>query len=383
MTQRPRSTYTPLLTPLITLATGIAVQNAIPMPWWILATGCMVTTATLFGALCYRRMSIIRIICALFAGLVGALLLTLQRAEHAGSIAHLAHQKITVTATIIDKDHWGPWLADDVLRLKTITITTPTATITQSCELLCYMKRHTFCRVGDQIRIENIMFKPPPEQSSSGNPAYYDYLIKEHIVGSLFIPFRSAVQCIYRPSVSLRRWLWNFRLTTYRALTDCLTPLTRSYVGLIFLGNKQQLEIDDLRQKFNYWGLSHYLARSGIHIILIIMIWRFLLGFIPLYITFKRLFLIILCLIYDIVSWSSIPFTRAYYAFLITEGGGLCGRHTNSLHLLTLMCLTILLYNPMQLFFLDFQLTFGLTFTLLLLSRLLNDHQQGKIAKTN
>jgi len=78
MNQRPRRTYTPLLTPLITLAIGIAVQNAIMLPCWVLITGCSISSLLLIGAIKYRRMPMVRAVCALLAGCVGALLLTLQ-----------------------------------------------------------------------------------------------------------------------------------------------------------------------------------------------------------------------------------------------------------------------------------------------------------------
>ncbi|MFA6263933.1 MAG: ComEC/Rec2 family competence protein [Candidatus Babeliales bacterium] len=374
--------YTPLLTPLIGLVTGIYLQSELSLPTSMLvvvifATGCVVTYA-----LMRTKKTLIRYSSAVLIGLVGALLLVVQRNEHENLLELIARKKITITGTVTEKDAWGRFGSDDVLRITTHSIITNDTTLNVTCDILCYVKHHTRCMVGDEVSVSNVVLKPAPQQSASGNPAYDDYLIKERLVGSLFLPSIRALKCINRPSWSVRRWLWNFRIRTYGALNSLFTPITKSYVGLIFLGNKQQKSIDHLRLMFNYWGLSHYLARSGIHIILIIMIWKFLLSLIPLHIAFKRIFLILLCIVYDLVSWASIPFTRAYYAFLITEGGGLCDYQTNSLHILTLMCLAILLYNPMQLFFLDFQLTFGLTFTLIIFSMLVARHQNhGKFAK--
>jgi predicted membrane metal-binding protein len=377
-----RKFYTPLLFPLIGLIIGIYLQSEFLLPIGfvlilILCTGCIVAYT-----LVQRNEKIIYYSCAVLIGGIGALLFSLQRNEHEHLLALIANKKITVTAIITDKDTWGRWGSDDVLRLRTQTITHEGLDTHLTCEVLCYLKHHTWCTIDDTIVLNNVILKPAPQTSASGNPAYDDYLIKERLVGAFFVPSLRSLQRINHPAWSVHRWLWNFRSHTYRTLNNLFTPLTRIYVGLIFLGNKQQQSIDQLRLMFNYWGLSHYLARSGIHIILIIMIWKFLLGLIPVHMAFKRIFLILLCIVYDIVSWASIPFTRAYYAFLITEGGGLFGYPTNSLHILTLMCLTILLYNPMQLFFLDFQLTFGLTFTLIIFSLLLTRHQNhAKFAK--
>jgi hypothetical protein len=377
-----RKFYTPLLTPLIGVVVGIYLQSELSLPIGmlvalILGTGCIVTYA-----LMRDKKTLIRYSSAALIGYVGALLFVVQRNEHENLLELIAHKKITIAGTVTEKDAWGRFGTDDVLRITTHNIIANDTTLNVTCDILCYVRRHTRCMVGDEISLSSVVLKPAPQQSASGNPAYNDYLIKERLVGSLFLPSIRALKCIKRPSWSIRRWMWNFRMHTYRALNSIFTPVTKVYFGLIFLGNKQQKSIDHLRLTFNYWGLSHYLARSGIHIILIIMIWKFLLSLIPLNIAFKRIFLIMLCIVYDLVSWASIPFTRAYYAFLITEGGGLCDYQTNSLHILTLMCLAILLYNPMQLFFLDFQLTFGLTFTLIIFSMLLARHQNyGKFAK--
>jgi competence protein ComEC len=171
------------------------------------------------------------------------------------------------------------------------------------------------------------------------------------------------------------------RNDVYQAIRTKLSPLTADYFGLIFLGNKQQESAHTLRTMFSYWGLSHYLARSGLHIILFIMLWSFFFRIIPLHGSIKRVMLVVICVVYDFLSWSSIPFARAYYAFLLMKGGELLYQQINYLHILSIVCLSILLFNPMQLFFLDFQLTFALTFTLVFLSALFSAHKKPIVSK--
>lgn len=230
--------------------------------------------------------------------------------------------------------------------------------------------------VGDIITIEQCLIKPP-QPSTTGNRTYADHLLKEHILTALFLTNHLQLTCTYRPTWSLRRWLWNLRTTTYQTIRTHLSALTRPYIGLIFFGNKQQYNVDALRTTFNYWGLAHFLARAGLHIILFIFIWTSMLHILPIHIMYKKIILLIICVVYDLLSWQSIPFTRAFYAFGLAKVGELLGKPINSLHILTLMCLVILLYNPMQLFFLDFQLSFGLTFALILFSNLVAWHTQA------
>jgi len=241
-----------------------------------------------------------------------------------------------------------------------------------SCTILCYTHYPTNIQVGDRIEFEHVDIKKTIHKNSlTGNPTYDDYLIKEDVVAAIFMNNKIEYTIQERPKYSINRWLWNKRQQVYTQLKHILSKTTFTYFSLIFLGNKQHIIIDDLRKTFNYWGLSHYLARSGLHIVLFIIIWQFILSLIPINFFLKRLLLLLICIIYNFLSWYSIPFARAYFAFLLIETGRLCNRQTYYLHILTLICTLILLFNPMQLFFLDFQLTFALTFALVWIGRIL------------
>lgn len=73
---------------------------------------------------------------------------------------------------------------------------------------------------------------------------------------------------------------------------------------------------------------------------------------------------------YALLTWSSISFIRAILAFFIFILSTLLWAPSHGLYRLTLVCFLILICNPFQLFFLDFQLSFLITFTLVWLSTL-------------
>lgn len=218
--------------------------------------------------------------------------------------------------------------------------------------------------VGDCVRFSDIHFLKTDSQRMTDAPSFHEYLLKEQILGSVFA--YGSINCVLisRPQYSITRWLWQLRECIYQACKRKLTPLTFSYVALIFFGNKYQDNSEDLRNMFSYWGLSHYLARAGLHIILFILVWEFFFHFLPIYVLFKRLMLIMMCVTYGLLSWYSIPFGRALISFLLAEAGAFLGHRPTFFHTLTLLCCLVLLLSPLQLFFLDFQLTFGLTFAL-------------------
>lgn len=166
-----------------------------------------------------------------------------------------------------------------------------------------------------------------------------------------------------------RQWLCIVRARFYEHLTTALSPTSKIYVGLMFFGNKQP-ESDDTRTLFGRWGLAHFLARSGLHIVIFVLLVSLILRVVPMHSTYKEMLLFIICLIYDGLSWSSVSFLRAWLIALLVIMRSLLGRHTSYLHLLSLSCIIILAHNPCHLTSLDFQLTYSLTFALALLGNL-------------
>ena len=148
-------------------------------------------------------------------------------------------------------------------------------------------------------------------------------------------------------------------------MTTKLTPITRIFYDLIFLGNKSTVQLEELSNQCNMWGISHFLARSGLHIALLIIMWKWFFTFIPIPIAAKHSLLMLFALIYDVFSWGSISFLRAYLLFLLLHQGLLLWQRVMVPHLFIIVCLYVLFFNPYQLFFIDFQLSFALTYVLI------------------
>ena len=133
----------------------------------------------------------------------------------------------------------------------------------------------------------------------------------------------------------------------------------------IFLGKKNKTQTyDKSKDQFKIWGISHYLARSGLHLVIFIMIWHLILCLFPIPFRWKQSILIALALIYALLSWSSVSFIRALTVFMLYKIATIFEIQMHIVHSITLACLFTLLYNPAHLFFLDFQLSFALTFAL-------------------
>lgn len=146
------------------------------------------------------------------------------------------------------------------------------------------------------------------------------------------------------PSRSTLRTIAQIRDNLYQRLQQKLSPTAFSLFSTLFLGNKRRDDIREQRHFFGFWGITHFLARSGLHVALFIMLWSMLFGFVPLPFFLKHSLLLLICGTYFLLSWPSVSFLRAFSVFLLYEFGVLCKQQTHFIHLLSLVCLTLLLF---------------------------------------
>jgi competence protein ComEC len=236
--------------------------------------------------------------------------------------------------------------------------------------LVNYMPIKSAPPVGSDVSIAEIK----PQQTRITEDISL-FLRKNNIIHQLFNRTDFAT-CTYTnsPSPSIlqkpQQYGVAWRNRFYRRCTEGLSPLSKLYVGLIFFGNKEP-GCDDVRMRFGHWGLAHFLARSGLHIVIFVLLITLLLRMVPIHSNAKHLLLFAVCLLYDALSWSSISFLRAWLLALLLIARHFIGRHTMYVHLLCLSAIGILAYNPCYLMAVDFQLTYALTFALTLFSGLL------------
>lgn len=210
--------------------------------------------------------------------------------------------------------------------------------------------------VGDTVTIDTIQLKKPNSLS------YQNYLLKEGILCSLFLE-HPTIHIDNHPRYSISRSIHLFREKILKGIKSNCSYKTFCIFSALFLGDKSQDKeyLDKVADQFKEWGIVHYLARSGLHLVIFIILWELLCGFIPIRFGYKQSLLLIITMIYFILSWPSVSFMRALIIFIIHKWCALSRRPTHFLNTLLTTCCIILIINPMQLFFLDFQLTFTLT----------------------
>lgn len=227
------------------------------------------------------------------------------------------------------------------------------------CSILVYIKAKQTPEVDDIVNIKNAKLSPP------ANKDFAHYLLKEGFYAALFLD-ATNIEIVYRPRSSLRRWLVNKREALSASLQEKCSPATFTFISALFLGNKNRVKksIDALKEYFQAWGVPHHLSHSGLHLLIFVFLCEFLLNFLPIAFVLKQLILIALVCTYGLLSWSTISFLRAVTTFLFYKICIFLQEPINGTYIIALICLLMLLFNPLQLFFLNFQLNFALTFAL-------------------
>jgi ComEC/Rec2-related protein len=153
---------------------------------------------------------------------------------------------------------------------------------------------------------------------------------------------------------------------------------TATLFNSIFLGYKDATEkrYAAIRQQFRQWGIEHYLARSGLHMALLAWLWVFLISWIPLSFIIKTSLVIMFACIYALCTVPSISFMRTFLFFCCYKLLTLCDAPLYSMHTFALILFAIIIYNPMHLFFLDFQLSFILAGSLIWIHTIIKQKKQ-------
>lgn len=227
--------------------------------------------------------------------------------------------------------------------------------------LTMYLRYYPRCRIGDEIQLNDFVL---------GNDSK-KLFFKENIAWCTFAG-RLNFQVAQRSVFSWSRIINEIRWSCMRRLAQGLSPASATCATLIFTGavdgGKEKKQLADL---FCLWGISHHLARSGLHVALLMVLWYWLLTLCGIPYWGRQLIMFIMALIYALFTFPSISLWRAMTFVCYRQILLLAGYPSDGLSLLGLTASTLLFLFPASLFAADFQLTVGLTAALMILARYL------------
>ena len=224
-------------------------------------------------------------------------------------------------------------------------------------------------RYGDLITIKG----SPVSVASPLNPEEFDYrnfLAMKNIHFSMYIDNSSWKSLGVDPP---NRWLARAYQTRWKLLSilksSGLNKEEFAVAAAILLGNDDFMDAT-LRQNFVYAGAMHILCVSGLHVGIIFIIFNFLLGFLnknSRLRILKATILIVLVWVYASITGLSPSVLRAGLMVSIFILSQLTSWHKDNLNTLIASAVIILLFNPMLLFHIGFQLSYAAVAGILLL----------------
>lgn len=265
---------------------------------------------------------------------------------------------VTFFATVEHKKSIADKQKPDTLQLKidTAFMGNKREPLLEGYRIIVFSTERITAKIDDIIILKNVMLHASSEKNKS-------HAMREKIIAHIFcknIPYK----LFKRPAFSINRWIFNQKTRIARVVKSSM-PTSAYHMYATIFSNEERLEDSKAKRSFTLWGIGHYLARSGLHVIIFIALWHFILKFFPCDFFAKNIILMFLVALYWLFSWISLSFSRAIAGFFIQRTLFLCGLSVQSLHMLCLISYPLLLVNPIVAFGADFQLSFGLTWAIM------------------
>jgi predicted membrane metal-binding protein len=201
-----------------------------------------------------------------------------------------------------------------------------------------------------------------------GKTNYFLYQLRHNLFGTIFVKNYSELKRIEKAEKKedIFGKIFKTKKKIFENAAKSLSTKASNYFRLIFLGEKSPDEkLSQTRRNFLKWGIVHYLARSGLHITIFILIWQLFMHLFGWNLRMKSLITGSSVSIYGILSWPAVSFYRALVLFYAVNTAVIIDRDAKTTFILPLITMIFIIINPFLVLFLDFQLTFGLTFTLI------------------
>lgn len=224
-------------------------------------------------------------------------------------------------------------------------------------KILAYLEKSDLeINFGDQLVFKNKL----QNIENSNNPGDFDQQVFYRHKGIEKLTFLKArdFQVVGTSEVYQYFWL-NLREKFKQVLTDNLSTNSASLATALALGDKSTLEAET-RNAFANAGAMHVLAVSGLHvgILLAILQWMF---FQVSFLRKKNLYVLLAIVIiwcFALLTGGSPSVLRAALMFSLLSMGQLFGLKVFSFNGVFSTALLILLFNPMMVFDIGFQLSF-------------------------
>ncbi|HSK83009.1 MAG TPA: ComEC/Rec2 family competence protein [Rubrobacter sp.] len=212
--------------------------------------------------------------------------------------------------------------------------------------------------VGDRVRVDGEISRP---QIGEDGFDYGRYLATKKI--SALVEATSV-----RPVGEERGWIGQVHRRTDVALGYGLRPREAAVVRGMVLGDRSLMP-EELEKSFQRSGITHVLAISGQHVVILAAVIYFAIRICAIPPTIRAGLTMGLLWVYILIAGAPPSAIRAGVVATFVLAAPLLGRQVSPLHFMSTMLALVLAYNPQLIYSTGFQLSVAAVFGILLLTK--------------
>ena len=235
-------------------------------------------------------------------------------------------------------------------------------------KMLLNIRGEKVCNIGHKLSILGTMNIP----KSNSNPGLFNYkqYLQIHNIKTVMTTNDFLIRVISKDNNNkLENISVTFRNRIEKVFNRVLNKKNSQIMKSIILGDSSYLD-EDTVNKFRNLGIAHILAVSGLHIgILYIFLSFIFIKLIGLYKNTSNISIIILLWTYGYLIGFPTSVLRALIMFTCVIGASLSIRRYDAINSLSFGALILLIYNPLWIYDIGFQLSFIATLSLILFTK--------------
>ncbi len=220
-------------------------------------------------------------------------------------------------------------------------------------------------RPGMRCNLQGTLQLPSPARNFYAFD-YKQYLFYHHI-HYLLIPDEVSLKDCQNINSSILSSLYNVRQSAIQHVSSAFPEETIGFMNALIFGERNQIT-EQVELQYQALGLIHLLAISGSHISLLAAVCYYILLRMGITRETATVILLFILPIYMILAGASPSVVRACVTAFIVLCGFLFSSKIIAIDAMSIACILMLMYNPYFLFDIGFQLSFLVSFSLILSS---------------
>ena len=205
----------------------------------------------------------------------------------------------------------------------------------------------------------------------AGNPSQFDYgnYLRNHNAYAVFYANDfDILDKTFTPKEKFMQGINNYRENVLKIHSKYLPSPNLEILGGIVFGEDAVSPPQNIKQSFINSGLLHILAASGMNVAFIYAFFYFFMSLFRINFKIKVVSGMIMVIIYTLMTGLGASVIRAACMLLFVLAGKLIDRDAHSVSLLSFVALLMLIYNPLWINDVGFQLSFIVTLGILLMA---------------